>query len=232
MAAPNQTIFITGTDTGVGKSLLTALLLNHLRKSGVRALAMKPFCSGGREDVELLQALQPGELPDSMANPFYFEEPVAPLVAARNHGRRIQLTEVVARITEVGAHCDYLLIEGAGGLLVPLGESYGIVDLIGEIACQVIVVAANRLGTLNHTQLTVRVLEQFKRPPSAVVLMDVAQPDFSSKTNPELLAELLPNLEIIQLAYLKGEKRNLDLVRLYENQLDSPLNRVKNAISA
>src|SRR5579859_7771518 len=87
-------IFITGTDTGVGKTVFTSLLLHHLRKSGVYALAMKPFCSGGRGDVWLLRAMQDGELSEEEINPFHFPEPVAPLVSARQHKRRIPLTNV------------------------------------------------------------------------------------------------------------------------------------------
>ena len=86
-----KTIFITGTDTGVGKTVLTGLLLHHLREKGVRALAMKPFCSGSRRDVKLLKALQNSELTDDEINPYYFKEAVAPLVAARMHHKIIQL---------------------------------------------------------------------------------------------------------------------------------------------
>src|SRR5581483_3100804 len=82
-------LFITGTDTGVGKTLLTAMLLHHLRVAGRRTLAMKPFCSGGRDDVELLHALQDGELTADEINPFYFSEPTAPLVALRRRHRDI-----------------------------------------------------------------------------------------------------------------------------------------------
>src|SRR5882724_997479 len=96
-------IFITGTDTGVGKTLLTALLLQHLLDSGVEALAMKPFCSGGREDVDLLQAIQNSRLPDDAINPFYFAEPVAPLVAARKARRRISLAQVLQKVRAVEA---------------------------------------------------------------------------------------------------------------------------------
>src|SRR5215467_14312220 len=94
-------IFITGTDTGVGKTILTGLLVNHLRAEGVHALAMKPFCSGGRGDVRLLRAMQDAELTEGEINPFYFPEPIAPLVSARKHKRTIALNEVVRRIKEM-----------------------------------------------------------------------------------------------------------------------------------
>src|SRR5258708_1600617 len=134
MALPKQPriIFITGTDTGVGKTLLTGLLLHHRRQSGRPAWAMKPFYSGGRADVRFLSALQDGELTDDEISPFYFSEPVAPLISARKLRRRIELDDVLARIHALVAHLSAiknqkskiknpptLLIEGSGGLLVP-----------------------------------------------------------------------------------------------------------------
>src|SRR5947209_4920543 len=97
-------IFVTGTDTGVGKTLLTAVLLSHLRQQGVHALAMKPFCSGceaGLTDVDILYRLQDQELATHEINPFFFPEPLAPLVAARCHRVRITLNEVLDRIRSV-----------------------------------------------------------------------------------------------------------------------------------
>src|ERR1017187_6787143 len=84
-----------GTDTGVGKTLLTGLLLHHLRQSGCHALAMKPFCAGSRSDTEFLLAAQDGELTPDEITPFFFAEPLAPLVAARRHHRNIRLPEVL-----------------------------------------------------------------------------------------------------------------------------------------
>src|SRR6202453_918846 len=98
-------IFITGTDTGVGKTLLTALLLHHLRQSGCPALAIKPFCSGGRADVRLLQSFQRGELTDAEVNPFYFSAPVAPLVELQQTKRDISLNKVVAHIRRIQKKC-------------------------------------------------------------------------------------------------------------------------------
>src|SRR4051794_429843 len=96
-------LFVTGTDTGVGKTVFTGLLLHHLRTTGRHALAMKPFCSGGRADVKLLRALQDAELSEDEINPFYFPEPVAPLVSLRQRHRTVPLAEVVRRIKEIAA---------------------------------------------------------------------------------------------------------------------------------
>ena len=94
----SRIIFVTGTDTGVGKTLLTASLLHYLRQAGVNALAMKPFCSGGTGDVDLLQQIQGAEHPAEEINPFYFPEPVAPYVAARWQRRRIGMDSVLLAV--------------------------------------------------------------------------------------------------------------------------------------
>src|SRR5262245_9717014 len=103
---PGKIIFITGTDTGVGKTILTGLLVNHLRAEGVHALAMKPFCSGGRGDVKLLRAMQDAELTEKEINPFYFPEPVAPHVSAKQRKHPVLLGEVVREIKKIAARCE------------------------------------------------------------------------------------------------------------------------------
>lgn len=208
-------IFITGTDTGVGKTLLTALLLHHLRQSGVKALAMKPFCSGGRGDVKLLQSLQPGELSDVEMNPFYFEEPIAPLIAAEENQQKIRLTNVISRIKQIEKKCDYLLIEGSGGLLVPLGKGFTVADLIQKLNCDVILVARNCLGTINHTWLTINALRSLEKPASelAVVLMSQNKPDFSSFSNQKALSALLKPIKISQIPFLGKKATRISCIK-------------------
>src|SRR5260370_16588629 len=149
-----------------------------------KALAIKPFCSGSRADVRLLQSFQPGELTDDETNPFYFRDPVAPLVALRKSRRKIALKEVLRRIENVKNNCDTLLIEGSGGLLVPLAETFTVADLVAQLNAQntsfrVIVVARNRLGTINHTILTVRHLQIIVIQNVPIALMSQQKPHFS-----------------------------------------------------
>ena len=219
--ASKRIIFVTGTDTGVGKTVLTAVLLHHLRAGqctprerslllaprAFRTLAIKPFCSGSRADVRLLQSFQPGELTDDEANPFYFRAPVAPLVALRKSRRKIALKEVLRRIETVKNKCDCLLIEGSGGLLVPLAETFTVADLIAQLneqntTFQVIVVARNRLGTINHTLLTVRHLQSIGIQNITIALMSPEKPDSSSATNPKMLAELLSPVPVVLVPFL------------------------------
>jgi len=224
-------IFVAGTDTGVGKTLMTALLLCHLRQKGERAFAIKPFCSGDRADAEILCALQNGDLAIDCINPYFFADPVAPLVAARLEGKRITLRESVKHIRGIveslgRENAATLLIEGAGGLLSPLGEGFDLHDLIPALSrrawndvwspeIKVILVAANRLGTINHTLLSVRAL---KKRAVTIVLNDVSpRPNKAPDRihNGGIFRELMPGNEVISMPYL-GAK--LISARLINNQ--------------
>ncbi len=210
-------IFITGTDTGVGKTVFTGLLLHHLRQTGKHALALKPFCSGGREDVKLLCALQDGELSEDEINPYFFSEPVAPFVAARQHRCRIQLTEVVNYIHKKAENCEVLLVEGAGGLLVPLGEKFFISDVIRRLHCEVFVVAKNRLGTINHTLLTVRTLRALGVEKVKIIVMQTSANktwDPSIETNVEVLRRFLAPTQVHELEFLG---KNANKIKGFEN---------------
>jgi dethiobiotin synthetase len=235
-AGLTKTVFITGTDTGVGKTLLTALLLSYLRSRGARALALKPFCSGGRADAQLLRELQNGDLALEEVNPFYFPEPIAPLISARKHRSAIPLNRVVHHVQAMASRVpglannkqarsitknsqlkanNYLLIEGSGGLLVPLGQDYTVRDLIFRLDCEILVVARNRLGTMNHTLLTLEALHSAPAGASRsikVLLMDSAKPDHSSESNPAILRELLAPTPVIRLPFLGPRSSSLAAV--------------------
>jgi dethiobiotin synthetase len=202
-------IFITGTDTGVGKTIFTGLLVRHLRESGVHALAVKPFCSGGRSDVKLLRAMQEAELTEDEINPFYFPQPVAPLVDARRSKRVISLAKVVREINQIAARCECVLIEGSGGLMVPLGENYFVSDVIQRLNCEVIVVARNQLGTINHTLLTVNALKRLGVKNIAVALVGTSKKDASVEKNGMVLREFLGGTAVREIKFLgKNPNKN------------------------
>jgi dethiobiotin synthetase len=194
---PCRIIFITGTDTGVGKTVLTASLVNHLRAGGSRALAIKPFCSGGSEDVHLLGAIQHHELTPTEISPFYFSQALAPLVAARATRRRVLISEVLKKIQRLAQRAEVLVVEGAGGLLVPLGEGYSLLEVIEATRAEIIVAARNRLGTLNHTLLTLKALRMVKNRRVKVVLMNTQFQDSSSQSNPRMLRELINPVPLV-----------------------------------
>ena len=189
--------FVTGTDTGVGKTLLTACLLHHLRRKGINALAMKPFCSGSRSDARLLRKAGGNLLPLEEVNPFYFEEPLAPYAAARQGCPTLK--QAVNAIHKVASKCDQLLVEGAGGILVPLGKNFFVADLIAALDCDVVLVARNKLGTINHTLLSVKALDPEE---ATLVLMAQKRADLSSRTNARIIREIQPKMRVIEIPYL------------------------------
>ena len=194
--------FITGTDTGVGKTLLTCLLLRHLRQQGVDALAMKPFCTGSRADVKLLSAAQDGALSAEEINPHFFRDPVAPWAACMKRGKRVIPEQVVDEVQGLAAGVDHLLVEGVGGVLVPLTATWSVGDLIRQLNCEVVVVARNRLGTLNHTRLTVDSLQRRGVQKLKVVLMTPRRRDGSAGSNRRILAALLAPMAVEEVPFL------------------------------
>ena len=170
-------IFITGTDTGVGKTHVNAALLAALRARGANAAPMKPVETGVGPDhtSDLDRALSASELepgPDDYAAmaPYRFPLPASPHLAAEEADTVIEPSRILAAAELLGRHYDPLLIEGAGGLLVPITRDYSTLDLCRELDAVIIVVARPSLGTLNHTWLTYRCLVDAGLRPLGVVV--------------------------------------------------------------
>jgi len=197
-----RTIFITGTDTGAGKTVLTALLVQFLRERGVNAAALKPICSGGGADARALRAAMNGALSLDEINPWHFRAPMAPLLAARRERKRVQLSEVMAHIRAMQKRFDVLLIEGAGGLLSPLGENFNSRDLIVALGATPIIAAQNKLGSVNHVLLTLAALPPGAAANARVVLMSPPNRDAAAASNPKLLAGFFDAKRIITLPWL------------------------------
>jgi len=186
-----QIIFITGTDTGVGKTVLAALLTQQLRAQGVRVGALKPICSGNRDDARALRKAAGKVLTLDEVNPWHFRAPLAPLLAARKAHKRIRLREVLDHIRRMARGFDVLVIEGAGGLLSPLGERFDSRDLIVALHAKPIIICPNRLGAVNQVLLVINALPRAVAVQARVGLVSPLKPDLASRTNPKLLAELL-----------------------------------------
>jgi dethiobiotin synthetase len=127
---------------------------------------------------------------------------LAPLVAARKEKKLVRLAEAVADIRKLSRRCQVLLVEGAGGLMAPLGEGYSIADLMRRFDCEVVVVAANRLGVINHTLLTVGALQDVGVKRIVVALMDRAGREESCQSNGRILSEMVGQVEVIGVRYL------------------------------
>jgi dethiobiotin synthetase len=153
-----MSFFITGTDTGVGKTYVSSLIVSGLRAAGVDAVGFKPVCSGNRQDAELLAAAS-GGLPLDEVNPIHLNSPLAPYVAGMLENREIAPGTLLDGYRALAAAHRSVLVEGAGGWEVPLAPGFRISDLAAELALPVVVVAANKLGALNHILLTVGAIQ-------------------------------------------------------------------------
>ena len=150
--------FITGTDTGVGKTYITKLLVESLRAEGKYAVGFKPISCGDREDAVILAAAS-GNLSLDEVNPLHFSSAVAPHVAALLENKTIDPAQILASYQAISEIYDPVIVEGAGGWEVPITESYFVSDLAKDLNLPVILVAANRLGALNHILLTLAAIQ-------------------------------------------------------------------------
>ena len=181
--------FITGTDTGVGKTVFTVLLTRYLRSIGVFVRAVKPLCSGGREDAVLLQEAQAGEISLDAVNPWHFRKPIAPVLAARQERRQVSKDAVLDFLRQSARKCDLLLVEGAGGLLSPLGEDYSNRELIVGLRARPWIVCPDQLGAVGRARLVLSALSPAIKRTAQVVLMGQKPADPSARWNAALLGE-------------------------------------------
>ena len=160
-------VFVTGTDTGIGKTRISVALLQVLGRAGAKTVAMKPVASGGDATAEGLRngdalALQSAaslERPYELVNPYCFAPPIAPHLAAREAGVEISLEKICASYDLLCRDADAAVVEGVGGWQVPLSETLELPDLVRELELPVLLVVGLRLGCLNHALLTARALE-------------------------------------------------------------------------
>jgi dethiobiotin synthetase len=153
-------IFVTGTDTGVGKTIVAAALLRGLKSAGGRAVGMKPVAAGLDEgetvpaDSRMLIVAGNVDAPIGDVTPYAFAPPIAPELAARAVGVTIDLDVVAAAYSRLAAIADAVVVEGAGGVLVPLGRATDMLDLPARLHLPVLLVVGIRLGCLNHALLS------------------------------------------------------------------------------
>jgi dethiobiotin synthetase len=155
--------FVTGTDTGVGKTLISCALLLGFSAQGKRAVGMKPIAAGCNADgqngdVLELRAASNVEAGYGQTNPYCFPQAIAPHIAAQRAGVIIDLSVIAKSFQELAAQADVVIVEGAGGLLVPVNAQQDSTDLILKLGLPVILVVGMRLGCLNHALLTVEAI--------------------------------------------------------------------------
>ena len=211
--------FITGTDTGVGKTIIAGALIKVLCHLGMKTGAMKPVESGCVREGEVLlpsdgmflkQMAQMQE-PVTQVSPSCFESPLAPLAASEIEKRSVSVTAIKKAFYGLYTNYDAVVVEGIGGLMVPLKTDYFVVDLAKEMGLPLIVVAKPGLGSINHVMLTVNYALKEGIQVAGIILNYSLPPENSlaEETNPPLLKQICPAPLIGIFPYLRNRDENV-----------------------
>ena len=165
-----QGIFITGTGTEIGKTVIAGGLAASLKQAGINVGVMKPISTGDTADAQFLKHAAQVDDERSLINPIYLRHPLAPSVAVRMEGREIDVSCVETAFAELQQKYDFVIVEGVGGIAVPIQDDFLVVHLIKRLQLPILIVAQVGLGTLNHTLLTVAYARQFELQITGIVL--------------------------------------------------------------
>jgi len=209
-------IFLTGTDTGAGKTLVSCAILAALRRRGLRVAAYKPVETGCRlvdgtrvgEDCDRLAAATGQRAADVAA--YLFAEPAAPLVAAEAENAIIDRDVLVERYAAVARDADFVLVESAGGLMVPVADGYTTRDLAIDLGLPVVCVVASRLGCINHTLLTVQVLRNGNVNIAGFVMNELETDDehrLAMRTNRDVIGRFAEVPDLGAFPFVEPERR-------------------------
>ena len=225
---------MVGTDTGVGKTVFAGLFGMFLRQQGVGVSVLKPFCSGGKADIEFLQAAQSG-LSQKALNFWYSDEPISPAAWELRHGQAVDFDGCIARTQQKGAETGVLLIEGVGGLLAPLTKGKTVASLGQALGAQLIVVAPNRVGVINHVLLTIEAAAKGDLEVVLVVLMVEKETDDSVPENTDLIRQNLPEMTdfkgVIEFPYLGSDASDPSLISDHANKAGKVLCQVADLLA-
>ncbi len=181
---------VVGTGTGVGKTVVTAGVTAWLREEGVDARAIKPAQTGHPPDDDVRVVATACGDPDAATCLRYLEEPLAPRVAAERAGVALDYDELLADCERELETCEVGVVEGIGGLRVPLAGEREVIDLVADLECEAVLVARSGLGTLNHTALSVEALARRGVDVRAIVLNEYAGETVAERTNPAELERM------------------------------------------
>jgi dethiobiotin synthetase len=185
-------LFITGTDTGVGKTYTAARLLQVLRASGESCAGMKAICCGDRRDAELLLAAGSDGLTIDDVNPVWLKTPAAPIVGSLMEKVDIDVGHILSAFHSLQKRVEHVIVEGTGGWMVPIHRNYFVSDLAAVMKLPVLAVAYNRLGCLNHAVLTVQSILGHGLRCVGLVLNNAQETnDIAALTNADILRKIL-----------------------------------------
>tara|TARA_B100001540_G_C15739166_1_gene611394 strand:- start:103 stop:861 length:759 start_codon:yes stop_codon:yes gene_type:complete len=228
----NKAVFlVVGSDTGVGKTVFSGLLGGYISNIGLRFPLVKPFCSGGTKDIEFLKAANCYD-PPSKVNYWYDDEPISPAAWELSSGDKINFDDIVQELRQVckSDNFDIMLIEGVGGLLAPITQKLTVASLGKEFGANLIIIAKNRVGVINHVLLTVEAALNRGLLVVSVILMEQEEPDTSSTYNAELIRMHLPKMlnfkGVFEFPFLGKDADNPELISINVKKVEIILEKI------
>ena len=219
-------LFITATDTDIGKTCVCAGIAHSLKKLNVDVGIMKPFACGVKQktgfsssDLTILSKAAVVNDAEYLLNPFFYPIPASPYTAAKNLGVKIDIEHVIKCFRKLDKIHDIMLVEGIGGIMTPILKDYAIIDLIKDLNANIIIVTSSKIGTVNHTILTCNICKSMKIPVKGLIInnfdstgypISELERDLSTLTNLPVLCSL-PHLTKFNLT---------DFSEMIENQVD------------
>ncbi len=221
-----KSLFITGTDTDVGKTYVTAGLSVTLRKMGIDVGVMKPFAAGTAqkkgfksEDVEILSNAAQITDPENLVNPQFFKIAASPYTAWKKLKTKPKIQTILSSFKKLSKLHDIILVEGMGGVMTPILKNYFITDLIKEMKIPTIIVTRTKVGTVNHTVMTVKMCQKYKIPIRGIIInnFDNGYPvkqltsDLENVTGIKVLGSIPFLKDLSDTSLHKTFKKNIDL---------------------
>ncbi len=221
-----KSLFVTATNTDIGKTYVCAGIAHSLKKSGINVGIMKPFACGVKQktgfsskDLSILSKAAIVSDPEEFVNPFFFPIPASPYTAAKNLGVKIDIKHVMKCFRKLNKIHDIILVEGIGGIMTPILKNYAIIDLIKDLNTNTIIVTNSKIGTINHTVMTCNMCKNMKIPVKGLIINN-----FDSKGYPisELERDLraLTNLPVLCSLPHMAKFNLADFSQMIENQID------------
>ena len=224
-----KSLFVAGTDTDVGKTYVTAGLAVTLRKLGVDVGVMKPFAAGTAqkkgyksEDVEIIAKASQTDDPENLVNPQFFPIPASPYTAWKNLKTKPKISTVLSAYKKLSKLHSTLLVEGMGGIMTPILKDYYVTNLIKDMKIPSVIVTRTKVGTVNHTVMTVEMCKKYKIPVKGIIINDFDSDGYKVK---ELTRDLknLTNVPVLgSIPFIKDMSYS-SLYRIFKKNLNMKL---------
>lgn len=224
-----KSLFITGTDTDVGKTYITAGLGITLRKMGVDVGVMKPFAAGTAqkkgyksEDIVILSRAVHACDPEKLVNPQFFPIPTSPYTAWKNLKIKPKVSTILSSFKKLTKLHDMLLVEGMGGVMTPILKDYYVTNLIKEMKIPTVIVTRSKVGTVNHTIMTVKMCEKYKIPVKGIIINNFDSNGYKMK---ELTRDLknLTGVPILGSIPFIEDMSDSSMYKIFKKNLDMKL---------